>query len=291
MAGIVLAVLSSAGCTAPEAPLPPPPLTAEEQASFDSWYRYRKMTGEMQQMEDELIRRCMVAKGNRWMISSVPPNEGQVHKSLSVEEATKYGYSTVTISAAARAEDKRLEEFEASLTKAERDKQVLDVMGGPTAPEESVIVGQDKISYPKVGCRYEVQQKLYGDVAAWNELRFSIMVDAAEEIEESPEAKQAAKPWSSCMAAVNRHYKDPFEARSAGFDASTPGIKYEGPTPKEIEIAVADATCRAETGYDDAMQLIGRKAYAHAAMGFEGQILRLIELYTEAQKRGKELLG
>ncbi|MFT3889119.1 MAG: hypothetical protein QM713_13275 [Arachnia sp.] len=303
LACATLSVWLLVGCAVAPTPDKTPELTAAELASYESLARSKELATQVGVVEEELIRRCMVAKGNRWRVPYSPSNYVyEPYKSLEVAEAAEYGYSTLTLTPEARLSDQESQLFDDSLTDAEREKQYVDLAGGAKGPKEWIVMGEGKIEYPASGCRYETQQQLYGDVKAWHEVFFAVMqINAAsQKAERSPEKGAIAKRWSKCVAEGSRNYQEPGDAILDGMEASTrhftdeqgyEASNYEGPTPKEIEIAVADAKCRAETGYDATMRAATKKAIAQEAAAHEGEILKLLEIYTAAEGRARELLG
>lgn len=81
-----------------------------------------------------------------------------------------------------------------------------------------------------------------------NDLVRKIAWDSYEKSLHSPRVTEALNRWSSCMATKGYSYTTPPDAESA-FDLTTAVV-----TPEEIAAAVADASCKQETGLIDVWQ-------------------------------------
>lgn len=189
------------------------------------------------------------------------------------------------------------------MTEAERAKRDADLDGGPGDRRTVVLEGGGEIEYPAGGCRRHAKEQLFEDPDALKLVGGAlngVYVDW-DGVMASREARDVTKRWSECMAAVNLVYAEPGDASyEASEAATTRTFDEEGnqidserrpPDQKEIATAVADATCRAETGYDETIGTLLKAAYGREAIALEGDILALMEVYTKAQERARELLG
>lgn len=282
-----------------------PELTAADEAGFRSLAQVWELGNEVNRAEDELIRRCMVAKGSKWRGGyHAEDYVYSPYRGLTVEIAAEYGYSMLGFSTPeSRAFDQADEAEELAMTEAERAKRDVDLHGGPGDTRTVVLDNGGEITYPAGGCRRHAKEQLYEDpdeaFLRWEALNgFGPDWD---EVMASREARDVTKRWSECMAAVNLVYAEPGDASyEASEAAETPTFDEEGnqidsvrrpPDQKEIATAVADATCRAETGYDETIGTLLKAAYGREAIALEGDILALMEVYTKAQERARELLG
>lgn len=298
--GLLAAVALGAGCTSQSGSSgTETALASAELASLHSLAQASETSTQLRKVHEELVRRCMVAKGSPYVIGYVPSQYSYTpYRGLSVDEASQLGYrGLLGHTPEGDAADERIQKLQDSMTPAEIDKQILDLSGDPSSPRESVRVGDSEVSYPTVGCQYEADQKLFGDVRAWNQAWLTVSragIETSAQVEASPLVKAAGARWAGCMASENRVYDAPGDAMAAGVSMSSVdengGRRYNGPTPAEKALAVADATCRASTGYDATLSDVTNAAVARYARANEGQVLTLIELNEKAQRRAQELL-
>ncbi|MBK7819637.1 MAG: hypothetical protein IPJ61_00810 [Tessaracoccus sp.] len=300
---VAAGLLLVGGCAPDAAPGPVSELTAEEQAAYRSLARVYETSSDLRRVEDELIRRCMAAKGSPWLSFSQEDYVWAPYKALTVETAAEYGYSMVASTPESKAFDEKHQAHEDSLTEAELAKQAADLNGGPGDTKTVVLKNGGEHTYPAGGCRRHAEEQLFGDpdaVFLLSDALNSFYVDW-DVVRATPQAKAVTKEWSRCMAERNRVYAEPSEANAEAAESSSRiayddegnamGTERTGVSPTEIEIAVADATCRAETGYDETVITLLTAAYAREAMKIEGDILAVLEVYDEAMARSRELLG
>jgi hypothetical protein len=95
-------------------------------------------------------------------------------------------------------------------------------------------------------CVSLAEQRLYGDVRAWYQAKRvtdGLAGARAGLVLADPAYAAAVRAWSGCVRAGGFRYDTPDDARAAVADGTAPGA-----FDREVEIAVAEATCAVDTG-------------------------------------------
>jgi hypothetical protein len=238
---------------------------------------------------EELVARCMHDLGFDYVPVDYS-SSGSSTTALdvewgSVEFAEQYGYGVTTDAwgdplADADVDYPNQERVEA-MSENERAAYGTALWGeqsfGPDADPDTF----DDYSWEQSGCQGEAQHEVELNAAAQDELAAGLQEDLGamwEALSTDPRLIELYGAWSSCMAdagfpglsTVADAQLSIIEKANAVYDGTSAGATGEAGatgdaevdatieeglaalTPIEIETAVADATCQAEVGYDDA---------------------------------------
>ena len=277
---------------------------------------------------DALIARCMASRGFQ---TPEFPDESDLIQPLRYwyglidpEEARTDGYTGLDAAArvsAALAEENELSDAERGEAlfpdPARREAYLIALYGpeggvtrvpvvDPITSEEKGLVGIDQ------GCRGHAQAEVFGGVDSylnyqqtqvWLQVAVLNIRQAAENVEP---ARDAGQLWLDCMSRAGFPPNHPFWPSEVAFvaeegsdflgaipaiGANWPVLPEPRPSPEEIEMAVADVTCKEESGWT---MLVFTEEYrrqdelAAAAAEFiqQGQNIR-----AEAVERARAVLG
>lgn len=214
----------------------------------------------------------------------------------SVEFAKEYGYGIIDFPGMSDMPEPEEEytdpnqKYIESLSESEQEA-FYETLSGPGPTEEEMAAMEAGEGYTsdwtREGCygaaNHEVQQDSGGVMAAYEDPEFTDLFDSMNEVwsvayseeADNPEIAKLNREWSDCiadaghpdltspMAAQNALYEEYNELQSGG--AEEPAEDSTGPSEKdlqafkerEIELATADATCRADLKYDEKQQDVG----------------------------------
>lgn len=119
------------------------------------------------------------------------------------------------------------------------------------------VPGVGTLEHPTAGCFAEARTSLFGDYEAW--ARAGTFVNARfrpvnEEVEQSPEYKEATARWSTCAGERNHHFTTPYEARDQALTL---------PPEQALALAVATAECDLEAGLSKTHRGLYEEATRH----------------------------
>lgn len=237
---------------------------------------------------EALVAQCMHDLGFDYVPVDYSPSGSTTSLDVdwgSLEYAEQYGYGVTTDAwggplVEADVDDPNQERVEA-MSESERAAYFTALWGeqsfGPDADDESF----DEYSWEEGGCQGRAQHEVEQSTAAQDELAAGLREDLAamwEELSTDPRLTELHGTWSTCMAdagfpglrTVENGLTSIIEKVDAVYDRSFSGAADDAAatdgaelgasleeqlaalTPIEIDTAVADATCQAEVGYDDA---------------------------------------
>ena len=285
-------------------------------------------TGLLREATEALIDRCMTEHGFDYL--NLGDNEADTAQPLrywyglnDITEARTDGYTGLDAAARAAfaAAEQSLSEAEAaqlvSPNPARREAYFLALYGREddvvTRPLIDPITGEQvgKVGIEQ-GCRGEAQAEVFGGVEsylnyqqtqAWLQVAVLNIRQAAENVEP---ARDTGQLWLDCMSRAGFPPNHPFWPSEVAFvaeemadflgaipaiGANWPVLPEPRPSPEEIKMAVADVTCKEESGWT---MLVFTEEYrrqdelAAAAAEFiqQGQKIR-----AEAVERARTILG
>ncbi|MCX4982946.1 hypothetical protein [Streptomyces sp. NBC_00572] len=246
--------------------------------------------------EQLLVKRCMGGRGLPYWI--VPR--------LSEEESRSVGYVLDDVAWAgehgygSRLRHKELAAKRSDPNLVHRDQltgQRLVVYtdalyGGPDTPTLSARVpGGGTITSQLGGCHGTALEELYGDRAAWfrvGKIAANLTPLYGAELRRDPRLTSAVTAWSRCMRRAGHPYPDP----PAAHDAAAKATAQDGDTAVdaaaerrrfaiEVELAVTEATCAAETGLGRA----GRALETEYRDGLDGEYLDALAEHDRIERR------
>lgn len=234
-------------------PAEPKPGVRDEVAALNADSRY------LGHVESVLVSRCMREAGFRYPVEKldrpvVPRDESY---GLSVSEARRSGYVTQSHILSIPAEDQSyLPEREAG-----RRQWHLAQSGPDDAPgvEVDSALMNGRLGTSSRGCLADARRALYGTLET--AILRSFVAGNARNVAEreaghDPSVTALDALWSACMAGAGRPgLTDPGHAMSQARKLAD-GTQAAQGVGEPREIAIADATCQAETGYAGARRTI-----------------------------------
>ncbi|WP_380659776.1 hypothetical protein [Sinosporangium siamense] len=155
--------------------------------------------------------------------------------------------------------------------------------------------GSGSYGTPSSGCLAQARQALYGNLNSYVTAQaamktFNAPVTAATESD--PEVVKVMRQWSRCMARRGFQFDEWEEAHKAASELYGEIRRpLPEPVPQEIEIAVADAECSAETG----KSAVERTRYSYHQAKLlkeqEAQINAYRKMRERALAKAKDVLG
>jgi hypothetical protein len=146
------------------------------------------------------------------------------------------------------------------------------------------------------GCIWEANQRLYVDVVGFHEaserageprLRFQTM----ELVEADPAYQAALAGWRRCMERAGHRYDDPNHAQAEMDELFWhDNVDVPAARAREVEVAVADATCSREAGLAATAEDLSDRYEREVAAGMEADVLVFQELHAKAVARAREML-
>ena len=252
--------------------------------------------------EHELVRRCMAARGFRYLVP-VPPasSEGstsllQLPPQLKVAEARVNGYGIALRRAPSvpgdtpeDAEQRYLE----SLSPQEQDQYQHALDGGHGARQvEVTLPGGARVGASTEGCVGEARQKLYGSLQSYLTVLYLPQVAQSEitAVEDDRALRNALEQYASCMSDQGYGEADtPAAARERAesyyADGETPAARR-----REIALATADAECQEQTQVYEALKEAVDRVAAEWLQENEGAVLAATEAQRAAVSRARNVL-
>jgi hypothetical protein len=241
---------------------------------------------------EELTGRCMADAGlSYWPMPTLPDEYRSPAQPLSVEDARAAGYAAFLLPPAPGELEREAYLDGLSPSELSAYNAVLDGAGGGSVVKIRTAAGEVKISLG--GCRAHALEQLFpapDDLKRFLRLDFEVSNLAATSAfapEADPALAAATRDWSRCMRSRGRSYAD---LRAAAESAGEISPDPTSPPPEAIAIAVDDAICRAETGWDAANAEAVRNALGAAANSLEDNLLAYQDLAAAGAARADELL-
>jgi hypothetical protein len=256
--------------------------------------------------EEEMIRRCMAAKGMRYTKNPaqttdnniVLPPIGKLY-GLTIEQARRSGYGM-----RAKVAQGRPQEFDQTAGLTEQQKQAWGVaFGGPEGGSEvSIELPGDTgiVKVPSEGCVSAARIQVYGSLMKYMQrenVAADITMTAMHRSDSDPAMARIDSAWAACMPTkgISGSIKGHSAARPT--DAQGLAINNYGRLVtdvafrKEVAIAVADAECEQQTGYIAQRTELEDRYFTAALRIFEPQVAAIREITKESLVRARTALA
>lgn len=238
--------------------------------------------------EEKLIQRCMTKAGFTYT-PQMPPEQREKQpwkRRDDIAKARREGYGMFRVVRQAESDPhptapRRNPDMDG--LKPEDKKRYTRTLNG-TRRVDFNAVGGGVGSIAVDGCVTEARQALYGDVKQWMSIE-SLVTNFRAVAETSsmkyPEYKNAEGQWSKCMAKSGFHYPTQDEALDAVYGFYQGIDRPDKPVKKEIDLAVADATCDKRLGTTNVKIKLYERALQESIKQYETEILT----YREKQEK------
>ncbi|MGW7258949.1 hypothetical protein [Streptomyces sp. NPDC054834] len=233
----------------------------------DSTSRDGKAAGTAQWI---LAKQCMVRLGFtgfraldiRTVESTYPVRKGTLTSSSKVGDDSPYGVDDPDLAAEHGYHNRRREES--------GDQPMEWAADQYTALTGTFESGDSRQAHgnpiPKRGCMGEATRKIFGPepkptkvggvkLSGYYSIAAELWYEAHKQAKKDPAWKKADRAWSDCMKDKGLHYPDPDEAST-----DTDWYRTDEPSDKEKETAAADAQCKLDTGYIQAVHAVESRA-------------------------------
>ncbi|RAY13801.1 hypothetical protein DPM19_19305 [Actinomadura craniellae] len=247
--------------------------------------------------EQELVHRCMAAKGFRYVKLTAPatdahPTMGKDDYGIGVAAAKRHGYKTQERIGGPQndpgAADLKL------LSEADR-KRWGEAFYGPDDVKRIRVTLPDgkQIETSPVGCLSEARIKIFGSLEQMlkgENFAANLPIEARRRAGADPAMKTLNSTWSACMSGKGHPaLPDPAAARS---QAAT---RYKSASADqafraEIKLAVADAECELKNNYAAQRRRLEDLYYTAGMRRYEADITAIREMNQAALARAKKIL-
>lgn len=244
--------------------------------------------------EDLLIERCMRDKGLTYTAQVPASTTLSVRLSYvldNVEVAKAAGYGTdnpARVDALRRANPN--ERYLNSLPRP-RQASYRDALYGTNDDITVDVPGGGTMARSSTGCQADAERMLYGDLRQWltaSTVASHIAMIVSNGVRTEPKYTAAQRAWAGCMAARGQPYTTPSSARHSL--AADPILDSDArPSPREVTVAVAEATCATDTGFAVVARELGARHYRAAEQQFHDVMEVRKRLMGEALRRAREL--
>lgn len=256
----------------------------------------------IQRAEQVLIGRCMAAAGFEYTpVEQLPARWRQLTQPLSVQAASESGYASLTEPLTGPSAEAN-EKYVASLSPADQQRYSAAISGTAGDRVELTDAAGTTMTINTTGCTRQADRDLFGDAVKWAELSLSFS-DIRSVSADDAALKHVTQQWSSCMEGRDYHFAGPDAAMQQALSEATPFNRLDAngnEVPEETAgadpdgaraIAVADATCRAQTGWDDAHRDAAQRALAAAFEAHESDVLAYQQMATAGVAKAHTVLG
>ncbi|WP_030338843.1 hypothetical protein [Streptomyces sp. NRRL S-1022] len=223
-----------------------------------------------------LARKCMVRLGFsgfktldiRTVESTYPVRQGTLMGGGSkVGDATPYGVDDPDLAAEHGYHNARRDESDGSQPMEFPADQYAALTGSFESGDSHRAHGNP---IPKKGCMGEALKKIYGPepkptkiggvrLSGYYSLPLQYWYMAHKEASKDPAWKKADREWSKCMKKKGLRYSDPDQAST-----DSDWYRGDGPSAKEKKTAAADARCKLDTRYIQAVHAVESRAQKKA---------------------------
>ncbi|TDC67685.1 hypothetical protein E1200_14135 [Actinomadura sp. GC306] len=248
--------------------------------------------------EEELVHRCMTAKGFHYVKLASPSSD--VHPTMSRDE---YG---ITVAAAkrdgygsrerlSRAADHPDPSGLRQMTDQQR-KSWGEAFYGPDSVERIKVELPDgsRIETSPQGCLSEARKKIFGSLEQTlksSYLAANIPIIARKKAAADPEMVALNKVWAQCMTSAGHPgLANPESARSKAAGAYKT-MDQSAAFKLEVEMAVSDAECEREQGYAAKRRELEGRYYTAAMRVFGAEITAIRKHNQESLVRARNLLS
>ncbi|WP_212827041.1 hypothetical protein [Catellatospora sp. TT07R-123] len=278
---------------------PDPAAARRAQAALDTGAELKR---QVLAVENTLVDRCLTAQGLPLydLDGAAVPSSRQNFESPPVETARLLGYGLDPRRRPPESEKPPRSAWE-RLPDAERLRYTRARFGDMDSDVVSYDFGHGQISSPLGGCVGRTRLAIYGDLHEFLRLDWLVtnqLKEArAQAVRDDEGLSQALSSWSACMrdkgrpgladpAAARRNaeeiYADVDPADRAGLDRAL---------AREIEAALADATCADTTRLREVSQQVRAQAMAEQLAAHEADIVAWREFMSKALGRAQQLLA
>lgn len=247
--------------------------------------------------EGTLASRCMAKRGLRYVALMAPRDDRRRAKwgTDDVSYARKEGYGVKKVSTVDRFVR---DDPNAKLNLAPDQQRTWDeaFFGTDATRIRVTLPDGDQYEAPGTGCLAEARKQLYGDLQQQTRLFYymqALRLAAANKVKADPAYLAAVDRWRSCMR--SRGYSYPFPLKA--IEDATLAYERAGPNgrarahAREIQIAVADATCGKQSRVVAIATDRERLYQAQVISEQEGDVLAFQEMSATALQRAKTLLN
>lgn len=230
--------LCIAGCAAPLSQntsgnaemFPPTPEVERLQLPFDAYSFSLADLYTISNAQDLLIKECMQARGHDWEIVTRPTEVKDLRNRrrygvLEIRIAQQFGYHAPP----------------GLLTPLDVEQQYDKRESGLSESQKEIAFGTD-------GCGYEATTRLQPAASPDPSLLDQLSRESLEESQAEPTVAAAIVSWRECVRRMGFDYQNPFAAIS---DPQWWTDDSVGPSPQETAVAVADVSCKQQTGLID----------------------------------------
>lgn len=176
-----------------------------------------------------------------------------------------------------------------SMSVAEQQRYETALVGDPSDTSPITVNGSHMLM-PVHGCQSRAEEALYGDRYRWAPLYLLVLNLVGQKqfsTSADSELQTTTSRWESCMGRHNQRFVSPAEAITAA--AASDGQTLTTPSASEKQIAIADATCREETGWDDVNEAAQQRALMRVETIFSKQIAEYRQIQVKALARSADL--
>ncbi|MEV7663382.1 hypothetical protein [Paenarthrobacter sp. NPDC089316] len=232
----------------------------------------------------EAIRQCMAKSGYVYTPVSAGQDSVDLKKTigfdaLTVETARATGYATFKPAGAHEPVEN------SDLGKLMADPGFQQALHGGGSPEQNVVQSSAGTGMLWGGCKAEGITAIYGNADSYmraTALALNSLMVATNAASQDVGIESAVNSWKECMSTTAFPYSRPGEAASAGLDAGG---------QKELKIAVTDATCRENTGFDAKITSVLDKYLTTRMKELEAEVADVKQIRHDASERAQLLLG
>ncbi|MEU6551035.1 hypothetical protein ABZ915_12265 [Streptomyces sp. NPDC046915] len=232
----------------------------------DAASRDGKATGKAQWI---LAKQCMVRLGFtgfksldiRTVESTYPVRKGTLSNSSKVGDDSPYGVDDPDLAAEHGYHNRQQQESDQPM---EWPADQYTALTGVFESGDSHRAHGSPI--PRSGCMGEAMRKIFGPepkptkvgavkLSGYYSIAMELWYEAHKQATKEPAWKKANRAWSDCMKDKGLHYPDPDEAST-----DTDWYGTDKPSGKEKKTAAADAQCKLDTGYIQAVHAVESRA-------------------------------
>jgi hypothetical protein len=244
--------------------------------------------------EQLLVTDCMTRKGFRYWVNPrnpVPELRDFVYGVDDVEWARRNGYGGYLqrrLDQVLNANPNR--QYAQRLTGTRRAAYLEALNGTPDAGTALTATLPSGITVRRSSrsCTSEAQRELYVDLPAWYravKVTEAVPLVAYGLAQADGRLKAAVGRWSACMHAAGHPFADPQQPR-----ASVTTTVADAPSPQEVRLAVAEATCAQGTGLADTARTVNGEYTRQVETRYRTEVTDKRRLAVAALPRAHEVL-
>jgi len=247
--------------------------------------------------EQLLVKRCMEAKGLRYVAKRVTPEDieesGAGDRALSgddVPRARREGYGLT-----GRVDERRLADpngdYVLTLSPARQRQWSAALYGDLKNGIKVEVPGVGTMQASSKGCLADAQRMLYGDYAKWKAADARVRNRHGQIgawVRADSGYTSAISKWRSCMQGKGYRFTDPNAATSDAVRRFGGRAAFKS---QEIRLAVADAECNRDAGVAKAVRELTDKHTRRWVSENEGPVIEVQAMRAAALTKAKQLVG